>query len=124
MDPVPSFANFYPDSIHRQRGIYNSEYMETRFTWDASKAEKNLLRRGISFEAATEVFSDPNQVTLENYFVEDQGEQRYGIIGLTRGLILLLVVYVDRSEAETETIHIISARKAERYETRIYTTHS
>jgi hypothetical protein len=32
------------------------------------------------------VFSDPNQVTLENYFIEDQGERRYGILGLTGGL--------------------------------------
>lgn len=97
--------------------------METRFTWDPAKARKNLRVRGISFETATEVFSDPNQVTIENYFIADQGEQRYGIIGLTQGLVLLLVVFVDRSEGGIETIRIISARKAERYETQIYTAH-
>ncbi len=72
------------------------------------------------------MFSDPNQVTVENYFIEDQGEQRYGIIGMTRGMVLLLVVFVDRTESassgkgEAETIHLISARKAEKYETEIY----
>jgi len=69
------------------------------------------------------VFSDPNQVTVENYFIEDQGEQRYGIIGLTLGFVLLLVVFVDRTEAGVETIHIVSARKAEKYEAKIYTAH-
>ncbi len=72
------------------------------------------------------MFGDPNHVTVENYFFEDQGEQRYGIIGMTRGMVLLLVAFVDRTEAgspgkdEIETIHIISARKAEEYETQIY----
>jgi uncharacterized DUF497 family protein len=94
--------------------------METRYTWNPAKAQQNLRDHGISFETAREVFSDPNQVTLENYFIEDQGEQRYGIIGLTRGLVLLLVVFVDRSEPHTEAIHIISARKATRYEQTTY----
>jgi hypothetical protein len=97
--------------------------METRFTWDPAKARKNLRVRRISFETATEVFSDPNQVTIENYFIEDRGEQRYGIIGLTLDLVLLLVVFVDRTEADIEIIHIVSARKAEEYEVKIYTAH-
>jgi uncharacterized DUF497 family protein len=97
--------------------------METRFTWDPAKAEKNLRLHGITFETAKEIFSDPNQVTLENYYIEDQGEQRYGIVGLTFGLVLLLVVFVDRSEPDAEIIHIISARKAEKYEIQTYTAH-
>jgi len=60
---------------------------------------------------------------VENYYIEDQGEQRYGIIGLTFGLALLLVVFVDRSEDDLETLHIISARKAEKYEIQTYTAH-
>jgi uncharacterized DUF497 family protein len=84
------------------------------------KAAKNLLAHGVSFETAKEVFIDPNQVTVENYFIEDQGEQRYGIIGLARDLVLLLVAFVDRSEPDTETIHIISARKATKYEQTTY----
>jgi uncharacterized DUF497 family protein len=66
------------------------------------------------------VFSDPNQVTSENYFVEDQGEQRYSVIGLSLSVVLLLVVFVDRSDAEIETLRIVSARKADNYECRAY----
>ena len=94
--------------------------MDARFTWDPAKAQKNLRVHGISFETAREVFSDPNHVVNENYFIEDQGEQRYGIIGLTRNVVLLLVVFVDRTEADVEAIHIISARKADDYERRAY----
>jgi uncharacterized DUF497 family protein len=32
--------------------------METRFTWDSAKAEKNQRIHGISFEKAKEVFDD------------------------------------------------------------------
>ncbi len=62
-------------------------------------------------------------MTVENYFVEDQSEQRFGIIGMTYSLALLMVVFVDRSEAGVETLHIISARKAEKYELQTYTAH-
>lgn len=92
--------------------------MKTRFTWDPEKAERNLRKHGISFEAAAEVFADPNQIAAENYFV--QGEQRLQIIGMTRRLVLLLVVFVDRSESGTEIIHIVSARKGQAYEQSAY----
>jgi uncharacterized DUF497 family protein len=39
---------------------------------------------------------------------------------MTRTLLLLLVVFVDRSFEGEEIIHIISARKAIRYEEAIY----
>jgi uncharacterized DUF497 family protein len=94
--------------------------MELGFTWDPAKAAANLRSHGVSFETARDVFDDPNHITVENYFIEDEGEQREGIIGMTRELVLLLVVYVDRSSPQVDRIHIISARKAEAYETRIY----
>jgi uncharacterized DUF497 family protein len=39
---------------------------------------------------------------------------------MTRNLILLLVVFVNRSESHVEVIHLISARKAVDYEENIY----
>ena len=48
------------------------------------------------------------------------GELRYQIIGMARKLVLLLVVFVDRSEPDVEVIHLISARKAVGYEESIY----
>jgi hypothetical protein len=91
-----------------------------RFTWDPAKAKRNQRIHGISFETAVEVFDDPNHVAAENYFVEYDGEQRYQVIGMTRSLVLLLVVFVDRREPDAEIIHLISARKAVDYEERIY----
>jgi uncharacterized protein len=95
-------------------------YMETRFTWDLVKAERNQRVHGISFETAKEVFDDPNHVAGDNYFIESEGEQRYQLIGMTRNSALLLVVFVDRSEPDVEVIHLISARKAVDYEKSIY----
>ncbi|SRR5438309_98779 len=94
--------------------------MRTRFTWDQSKAKRNAQHHGVSFETAKQVFSDPNQIVTENYFFEDQQEQRMQIIGMTKRLLLLLVVFVDRSNADEEVIHIISARKAQAYEESAY----
>lgn len=91
-----------------------------RFTWDPAKAKRNRALHGISFETALEVFSDPNQVATENYFLSDEGEQRYALIGATRGLVLLVVVFVERDNNGEETIRLISARKAEGYEKSIY----
>jgi len=41
-------------------------------------------------------------------------------IGRTKSQTLLVVVFVDRSQPDIETIRFISARKAERYEKGIY----
>jgi uncharacterized DUF497 family protein len=42
------------------------------------------------------------------------------IIGMTKSLALLLVVFVDRSARDAEVIHPISARRAVDYEKSIY----
>lgn len=92
--------------------------METRFTWDPEKAKRNLQKHGVSFETALEVFADPNAIAGDNYFAE--GEQRLYIVGMSRDVALLLVVFVDRSDEQVEEIRIISARKANALEEQIY----
>lgn len=69
---------------------------------------------------AREVFAAPPSHRDRNYHFADEGEQRYLAIGMTRSLLLVLVVFVDRSEPAGEIIHIISARKAVAYEQSIY----
>jgi uncharacterized DUF497 family protein len=59
-------------------------------------------------------------VVGENYYIEDIGEQRSQVIGITRKLVLLLVVFIDRSEPGDTVIRIISARKTSAYEESIY----
>ena len=82
-----------------------------RFEWDAQKASDNLIKHGVSFEEAAEVFSDRN--ALEGYDAEHSTtEARFFIIGLSTRR-LLFVVY---TEIEGEVIRIISARKAGKVE--------
>jgi len=88
-----------------------------RFAWDPAKARKNQSIHGVSFTAAAEIFDDPNHVVGDNYFMEEAGEQRFQIIGMTRNLLLLLVVFVERG---SDVIRIVSARKAVDYEESIY----
>ncbi len=60
------------------------------------------------------------KIVLENYFCEEDGEQRYQIIGFAQVSLQLMVVYVDHSNAADEVIRIISARKANAYEQALY----
>ena len=91
-----------------------------KYTWNSEKADRNLRIHGVSLEMAARIFQDPNHIVTENYFIEEAGEQRYQAIGTSGGLVLLLVVFVDRSGLEEEIIHIISARKATAYEKSAY----
>ena len=88
--------------------------------WNQEKAERNYRVHGISLETAAEIFRDPYHIVTENYFIVEEGEQRYQAIGMSGGLVLLLVVFVERGGPNEETIHIISARKATDYEKSAY----
>ncbi|MCZ7485781.1 BrnT family toxin [Rhizobium rhizogenes] len=84
------------------------------FEWDAHKASANLAKHGVSFESARSVFDDPFAVDIEDRSA-NYGEIRRRIVGLGNGL-LLTIIYTERSE----TIRIISARKATRVERKEY----
>jgi uncharacterized DUF497 family protein len=70
-----------------------------------------LSAHGVSFDLAKTVFKDPFAIERlddrENY-----GEERFVIIGMAAGDILLFVAYAERGER----IRIISARRATQYE--------
>ncbi len=79
------------------------------FEWDEAKAVTNRAKHGISFSIARRVFSDPCHIeTLDH---GETTEHRFLTIGMVHGKELC-VVYTTRSE----TIRIISAREATRYE--------
>ena len=85
--------------------------MKLEFEWDAAKAEANLEAHGVSFDLATTVFKDPFAVErLDDR--EDYGEQRFVIVGMAEGDVVLFVAYTEREER----IRIISARRATQYE--------
>jgi hypothetical protein len=82
------------------------------FEWDAEKAKANCRKHGIAFETATQVFDDPSAVELMDELSGDYGEERFLMIGLSKGHLMLTVVYTEREE----NIRIISARRATRAE--------
>ena len=81
--------------------------MKLEFEWHAAKAEANLQIHGVSFDLAKTVFKDPFAVELLDDR-EDYGEERFVIIGMAEGHVLLFVAYTEREER----IRIISARRA------------
>jgi len=83
---------------------------EDEFEWDAGKAESNLGKHGVSFEAACCVFDDV--FALERCDFDSEPRQvRYVITGMVNDVILT-VVYTERGERT----RIISARKATKHE--------
>ena len=85
--------------------------MKLEFEWHAAKAEANVEAHGVSFDLATTVFKDPFAIErLDDR--EDYGEQRFVIIGMAKGYVVLFVAYTEREEL----IRIISARRATQYE--------
>lgn len=85
------------------------------FTWHAAKAAANLHAHGVSFDLAKTVFRDPFAIELLDDR-EDYGENRFVIVGMADGHVVLLVAYTERDEC----IRIISARRATRYEQEDY----
>jgi uncharacterized DUF497 family protein len=93
--------------------------MNIRFEWDASKAASNLAKHRVSFESASRVFADPFLLMQQDRV--ENGERRWQSIGMVDGQLVLLVAHtVAEDDADTETIRIISARKADTKERKRY----
>jgi uncharacterized protein len=69
--------------------------MELEFEWHHGKADANQQAHGVSFDLAKTVFKDPFAVErLDDR--EDYGEQRFVIIGMAEGHVVLFVAYTER----------------------------
>lgn len=88
--------------------------MANDFEWDDVKAATNLVKHGISFPTASEVFLDPARTEIA-VGPADYGEARWIAFGRVRDT-LLAVVFTSRGTAR----RIISARRASREERRRY----
>lgn len=87
------------------------------FIWDEQKAALNLHKHGVSFAEARTVFYDEFARLIADPEHSDN-EERFILLGLGAKLRLLIVCHCYK-EAE-QTIRIISARKANRNEQRLY----
>ena len=91
-----------------------------QWTWDPEKDRINQLKHGINFETAQLVFDDPFGATQREDFYE--GELRWNTIGVV-GNLTLWVVHTwpyERCETWSEIGRIISARRANSHERRLY----
>jgi len=84
------------------------------YEWDEAKREANLVKHGVDFMDALEVFADPLRVERVNQRRE-YAEERREVVGMVRDQ-MLFVVYTLRGEVR----RLISARRASRNERRAY----
>ncbi len=84
------------------------------FEWDEAKQEANLVKHGVDFVDAVEVFADPLRVERVDQRRE-YAEERRQVVGMVSGQALF-VVYTLRGEVR----RLISARRANSNERRAY----
>jgi uncharacterized DUF497 family protein len=82
-----------------------------KFTWDARKAAANLKKHGVPFNEASTVFADPLSATIPDPD-HSVGEHRFVTMGVSSSGRLLVVCHTE----DTDSIRIISARRATRHE--------
>ncbi len=76
------------------------------FRWDERKRESNLSKHGLDFVDAPLVFDLPMLRAPDTRY--DYGEDRYLGIGWSQGRVVVVVF----TQPESDTIRIISLRKA------------
>jgi len=86
-------------------------------TWDEAERQANIRKHGVDFRDCGEVLDGP--MVSDEDTREDFGEYRIRSFGLLRGTVVL-VVWSPRGG---DTIHLISARKADRYERKRFWQH-
>jgi uncharacterized protein len=87
---------------------------EVEFEWDPAKDPANQRKHNVPFLKAIDVFKDPRQLErLDDS--EDYGEDRWIGLGCVEQMILT-VVFTLRGQR----IRLISARRANRDEQRVY----
>lgn len=85
-----------------------------RYSYDTAKKKSNLKKHGLDFDDAQSVIESGQTVTFEdNRF--DYDEPRFITMGVLGGAIVVIAT----TESDTE-IRIISMRKAEKNEQKIY----
>ena len=86
-----------------------------KFEWDPAKAIANLRKHRLSFDEAATVFLDPLAVSGPDPD-HSLGENRYVTFGMSSLGRLRVVAHTHRPGS----IRIISARRADRWERKMY----
>ena len=86
------------------------------FEWDESKYASNQKKHGVSFDEAKTIFTDQFARLIADPESSDN-EDRFILLGTSISSKLLVVCHCIRT---SESIRIISARKADKQERSIY----
>jgi uncharacterized DUF497 family protein len=81
-----------------------------KFTWDETKRLQNLVKHGVDFADAEQIFQGPTLVHLDDR--HNYGETRFIALGCIQGRPMVMVF----TEPDASTVRVISLRKATRYE--------
>ena len=89
---------------------------ELTFEWNSAKNLQNIRKHGVSFSEARTVFTDEFARLIADPD-HSQNEDRFLLLGASMTARLLIVCHCVRAEG---AIRIISARKANRQERKLY----
>ena len=87
--------------------------MNIKLEWNENKNEANIQRHGIDFQDAETIFCHPLLIREDSR--KDYGEKRLVGLGLLHGVVVI-IVFTKRNDA----IRVISIRRANRNERKIY----
>ena len=79
--------------------------------WDETKRQSNLEKHGFDLADAFKIFEGPTWEFEDERF--DYGETRVITVGFLYGLLVAVLVWTGR---DSNTIRVISMRKATKYE--------
>ena len=89
------------------------------FTWTEQKNKTNKKKHGFYLSEITDVFDDPHLIEWYDEEHASLEEDRYICLGKLHDIVILFVGFTERDG----NIHLITARKAEPYEERLYYEH-
>ena len=94
--------------------------MQYDFEWDPAKARSNLRDHKVGFERASQVFLDPNMLSIEDE-EHSEDEDRWITLGMDKSGVLLVVCHTFREvDPVNYNIRLLSARKPTRREAKQY----
>jgi uncharacterized DUF497 family protein len=90
------------------------------YVWDDLKNQMNIMKHGIDFEDARQIFDDQNLLSFYDEKHSSQEETRWLSIGMTQKALMCVVIHLYKEEGDEDCIRIISARKADPDEEKQY----
>jgi uncharacterized DUF497 family protein len=89
------------------------------YTWTEEKNRLNKQKHGFYLSEIVDVFDDPHLIDWFDREHSSMKEDRYICLGRLHDTVILFVVFTEQGE----DIHLITARKAEPVEERLYYAH-